>query len=154
MATESETGVRTDAETSPWQSAVIAALVAGVVMGFMIQFVMGIMPVIGALYGAPGIVTGWIAHLFHSVVFGLIYAAVVDRPALAEYATRVGSGVALGAAYGVVVWVVAAAIVMPLWLSALGMNAPAVPNFNPTSLVGHLVFGVLLGAGYALLRSR
>ena len=154
MATETEATVRTDAETSPWRSATIAALFAGVVMGLMIQFVMGIMPVIGALYGAPGIVTGWIAHLFHSVVFGLVYAAVVSRSSLANYATGAGSGAALGALYGVLVWVGAAAIVMPLWLGAVGMDAPPVPNFNPMSLVGHVVFGVLLGATYAVLRSR
>lgn len=123
-------------------------------MGLMLQFVMGIMPVIGALYGAPGLVTGWIAHLFHSVMFGLVYAGVVSRSSLAAYATRTGGGAALGAAYGILIWVVAAAFVMPIWLGVLGMGAPPVPNFNPTSLVGHVVFGVLLGATYAILRGR
>lgn len=154
MATETETSVRTGAETNYWRNAAIAALVAGVAMGLLIQFVMGIMPVIGALYGFDGLVAGWIAHLFHSVVFGLVYAAVVDRPTLAGYATRPGTGAVVGAGYGLVVWLVAAAVVMPLWLSAVGLPSPGVPNFDPQSLVGHLVFGAILGAVLAALANR
>ena len=35
---------------------------------------------------------------------------------------------------------------MPVWL---GM-AEMVPAFDPMSLVGHVVYGVILGAGYPL----
>lgn len=111
---------------------------------------------IPALYGATGLVAGWIAHLFHSVVFGLIFAAAVGSiGSLDAYADRVSTGAGLGIVYGVIVWVVAAAIVMPIWLSAVGFpGAPPLPNFNPTSLVGHVVYGVVLGALFPLLRSR
>jgi uncharacterized membrane protein YagU involved in acid resistance len=154
MATETETPVRTDAETSSWRSATIAALIGGAAMGLMIQFVMGIMPVIGALYGFQSLAAGWVAHLFHSVVFGLLYAAIATRPSLSAYASRLGSGAVVGAAYGVVVWVVAAGFVMPIWLSAIGLPGPGVPNFDPQSLVGHVVFGVILGTAYAVLLNR
>lgn len=154
MAAEAETATRTETGMSRWTSAAIAGLAAGVVMGLMIQFVMGIMPVIGALYGAPGLVTGWIVHLFHSVVFALIYAGIVGQPSLSNYATKATSGAGLGAAYGFAIWIVAAVVVMPLWLSAIGLPSPGVPNINVQSLVGHLVFGVLLGALYPLLTNR
>lgn len=154
MAMETDTRARIETESIHWTSAIWAALLAGVVMGFMLQFVMGMMPMIGALYGAPGLVTGWIAHLFHSVVFGLVYAVIAGRPAVAAYATRTGTGVGLGVAYGIVIWIVGAGIVMPLWMGALGMPAPGVPNLDPMSLVGHVVFGALLGGGYALLVRR
>nr|WP_318247899.1 hypothetical protein [Saliphagus infecundisoli] len=41
---------------------------------------------------------------------------------------------------------------MPVWLSTVGFPmAPPVPNFDPTSLVGHAVYGLVLGIGYAVL---
>jgi hypothetical protein len=164
MPTEADTVARTDAKTrtrrridtkgSAWKSAAIASLFAGIVMGLLLQSAMNIVPLIGEMYGALGLWTGWTAHLFHSVVFGLLYAAIATRPSLSAYASRLGSGAVVGAAYGVVVWVVAAGFVMPIWLSTVLMEPPTVPHFDPTSLVGHVVFGVLLGAGYAILVNR
>ena len=151
MESETETAVRRETGTVDWTTAILAGLGAGVVMGLMIQFVMGIMPVIGALYGAEGLVTGWVAHLVHSVVFALVFAAVVSQPPLAKYADSVGPAAGLGLVYGVILWLVAAAIVMPIWMGAVGLPSPGVPNVNPQSLVGHVVFGVLLGSLYAVL---
>jgi hypothetical protein len=55
--------------------------------------------------------------------------------------------VAAGVGYGVVAWVVLAALVMPVWLGAVGFpNAPPFPNFAVPSLLWHLVYGVVLGA--------
>jgi hypothetical protein len=151
MESETETAVRRETGTVDWTTAVFAGLGAGIVMGLMIQFVMGIMPVIGALYGAEGLVTGWVAHLVHSVVFALVFAAAVSRPPLSKYAESPVSAAGLGLVYGVLLWVVAAAIVMPIWMGAVGLPSPGVPNLNPQSLVGHVVFGVLLGGLYAVL---
>ena len=151
MESETETAVRRETGTADWTTAILAGLGAGVVMGLMIQFVMGIMPVIGALYGAGGLVTGWVAHLVHSVAFALVFAAIVSQPPLAKYADSPGTAAGLGLVYGVVLWAVAAAVFMPLWMGAVGLPSPGVPNVNPQSLVGHVVFGVLLGGLYAVL---
>jgi hypothetical protein len=148
MASETETAVRRETGTVDWTSAVLAGVGGGIAMGLMIQFVMGIMPVIGALYGVPGLAAGWVAHLVHSVVFALVFAAVVSRPPLSEYAESTASAAGLGLAYGVVLWLVAAAVVMPIWMGLVGLPSPGVPNLNPQSLVGHLVYGVLLGGLY------
>lgn len=40
---------------------------------------------------------------------------------------------------------------MPLWLGVLGIDVPF-PNFDLTSLVGHLVYGVVLGAMFAMAK--
>lgn len=154
MVAETETATRLETGTNRWTSAAIAGLAAGIVMGLLIQFVMGIMPVIGALYGFPSLTAGWIAHLFHSVVFALVYAAVVGQPPLSGYAARITSGAGLGAVYGFALWLVAAVVVMPLWLSVVGLPSPGVPNINVQSLVGHLVYGVLLGALYPAFAGR
>ncbi len=42
---------------------------------------------------------------------------------------------------------------MPVWLSAVGSPAnPPLPNFNPMSLVGHVVYGAVVGATFPALR--
>lgn len=150
---EAETTIRRERTVgNRWVGGAIGGFVAGVVFGLMIQFVMGIMPVIGAMYGMPGLASGWIAHLFHSVIFGLIYAGLAAVPSLAAYAREETTGAGLGAAYGVVVWLVAAGFVMPVWMSAVGLEAPPIPNLDAMSLVGHLVYGVVLGAAFAVVR--
>ena len=60
-----------------WGGGVVAGLVAGVGMGLVIQFGAGTMALVGALYGFPTVFAGWVAHLFHSVVFALVFVAVV-----------------------------------------------------------------------------
>lgn len=155
MSTETKTAVRTDTATSPWRSATVASLFAGVAMGLVIHYTMPFtMGLIGDMYGSLGPITGWTAHLFHSLVFGLLYAGVVGTTSLSRYGDEAATGGVLGAAYGVVVWAVAAAYVMPIWLSRVMMQPPAVPNFDVTSLFAHLVFGVLLGVTYAIIRNR
>ncbi len=149
MAVEESTEVALGAGTQRWIAAVIAGLIATVVFGAMAMAMMpDMMGMIGAMYGFGGNeAIGWIAHLFHGAVFGLLYAAIVSIDQLRTYASRVAHGAGLGIVYGVIVWVVAASIVMPIWL---GMPEMA-PDFNTTSLVGHIVYGVILGAAYPLL---
>lgn len=149
MAVEQATEVQIGTERNNWIAAGVAGLVAGIVFGLMAMAMMpDMMGMIGAMYGFEGsLAVGWIAHLFHSVIFGVIFAAIVSLDQLREYAANVAYGGVLGLVYGIVVWVIAASIVMPIWL---GMPEMA-PDFNPMSLVGHAVYGVILGAAYPLL---
>lgn len=157
MAVEEAAESRTGYSDGKWQAGAIGGLLAGVVMGVMLQMMMTpvITRAIPALYGMDGAIVGWIAHLFHSVVFGLIFVAIVSTTPLSKYTDTTVRSAGLGIVYGIVIWVIAAGIVMPLWLSGVGFpNAPPLPNFNPMSLVGHLVYGVILGAVYVPLRNR
>ncbi|UWG48926.1 putative membrane protein [Halanaeroarchaeum sp. HSR-CO] len=141
-----------------WVTGGVSGLFGGVAMGVLLQMMMTpvITTAIPAMYGTNGLVAGWIIHLFNSVVFGLAFAgAVVYLPGLSDYADRVTTSTGLGVAYGVLLWIGAAAIVMPIWLGAVGFpNAPPLPNFNPMSLVGHVVFGAILGALFPALGNR
>nr|WP_193570812.1 hypothetical protein [Halorubellus sp. JP-L1] len=57
-----------------------------------------------------------------------------------------------GAVSAIVVSTGAGVLVIPVWLDAVGFaNAPALPNVSVQSLVGHVVYGVILGAVYAAL---
>lgn len=154
MSTETRTALDVGGESVSWAAGAVAGLVAGVPFGLMIQFGLGVMPAIGALYGAPGVVIGWVAHLGHSVLFGLVYAGLVTLEPLASYAERWTTGWALGAAYGAALWFVFIGFVWPVWLGAVGFPAAAsmsVPFLKLQPLVGHLVYGVVLGIGIPIL---
>jgi hypothetical protein len=126
-----------------WARGAIAGLVGGLAFGVVLQGV-GAMPTIGALYGVQSTVAGWVVHMFHSLVFGLVFAAMFSRAPLAKYAGNFAYSTAVGATYGAVLWLVAAGVVMPLWLGFVGIQAP-LPNLDPISLAGHLAYGVVLG---------
>jgi uncharacterized membrane protein YagU involved in acid resistance len=137
---------------------VIAGLAAGVPFGVMMHVMsaptpdgaeMPMMAMVALVVGSSSVTIGWLYHLFNSVVIGALFAGV-----LGARVHSLGSGLGLGAAWGVVWWVVGALVLMPL---ALGM-----PSFGPLmmepmrpvamgSLVGHLVFGLVLGGVYAAL---
>ncbi len=123
-----------------------AALVAGGVMGGAIQAMSGTVPVIGALYGVPDPLVGWITHEFHSVVFGLVFAGLLTGLPGA-YAGRLAARVAVGVGWGVVLWLVASGIVMPVWLNLVGIPA-TVPSVTRTALATHLLWGATLAVVY------
>ena len=131
----------------------VAALVAGVAMGAVLQAFANTIPVIGSLYGVGNVAVGWVAHLFHSVVFGVLFAAVLRRPFVRDRVNSLVTTVAAAVAVGLGLAVVAAGLVIPLWLNAVGVPAP-LPRVFPAGLVGHLVWGVVLGSVYWTLSRR
>jgi two-component system OmpR family sensor kinase len=124
--------------------AAVAGIVAGAVMGGLLQLFTGEVAVIGSLYGVRSPVVGWVAHLFHSVLFATLAVAALRRLPLSRYTDGLPGAAALGAGYGVALWFVAAGVVMSLWLNAIGIPSP-LPELNPMSLVAHLVWGATLG---------
>jgi hypothetical protein len=108
---------------------------------------------IPALYGQEGALVGVTAHLVHAAIFGVIFAAIVRFANLSRFADRLVPMVAIGLVYGVALWVLAASVVMPVWLDAVGVaGAPAVPTFAIDSLWSHAVYGIVLGAAYPYLK--
>lgn len=154
MASETNTALGTPVEQFAWKGGAFAGLLGGVVMGAMLMMQMGpvIEVAIPAMYGLEGLAAGWVVHLFHSVVLGVVFAAVAS--ALPRFTDSPGKSAVLGLAYGAVLWVALAAVVMPIWLGAVGFpGAPPLPNFNPQSLVGHLAYGLILGVTFPYLRN-
>ncbi|MBX0325997.1 histidine kinase [Halomicroarcula sp. F13] len=138
-----------------WQHGVEAGLIGGLVMGVLFSLLMPpvIENAIPALVGLSGGVAGWVVHMSISAVFSVVFAAALTQPRLAAAAELLGGVVGLGLAYGVILWVVAAGVVMPLWLSAVGFpSPPPLPNLALMGLLTHLVFGLVLGASYHYLR--
>ena len=124
-------------------------LAAGIAMGAFFQGTTGTLPVIGALYGASVSSVGWIAHLFHSAVFATVFT-VARSESSGLFGESVGATVIAGVAYGLFLWFAMAGVVMSLWLNVVGVAAP-LPNLDSASLVGHLLWGGIVGALSATL---
>jgi len=151
MATESSTATETGVDLNEWQAGVIGGLAGGAVMGILMSVMNSavLAAAIPALYGLSGGVAGWIVHLSHGAVLGVGFAALATS--LGDRDTGVTVGLGIG--WGVLAWIGLAALVMPLWLSAVGFPmAPPFPNFAIPSLLWHAVYGGVLGVAYAGLR--
>lgn len=139
-------------------NAAIAGLIAGIVFGIMIQFVLERMVAIGALYtlGQPSLSIGWIAHLVHAALFAIVFALGVKWAGLSEHGESPLTGPFLGAGYGFLLWFVNIGFIWPIWLNAVGFPAQSLPvpyHFQAIQpLIGHLVWGGLLGLFYPVLR--
>ena len=127
-----------------WMQAVIAGLIATAVMtavGIFVAPMMGL-PAMNpaemlAMQMGGALISGWTAHLMIGTILAVLYAGVA--PIIP------GAPAARGALYGVVPFLLAQIIVMPM----MGM-----PRFSGSaamavgSLIGHLVYGAVLGAVY------
>ena len=127
--------------------AIVGGVLGGLGMGVFVHLSTGVLPVIGSLYGLGSPLVGWITHLFHSAVFGLVFAAINAAPRIDRFAAGPLRSGLLGLAWGTVLWFGAAGIVMPVWLSLLGVPT-TVPNLSLNGFVGHALWGTTLGVTY------
>ncbi|MGH7525624.1 MAG: hypothetical protein ACREMX_02865 [Gemmatimonadales bacterium] len=138
----------------------LAGLSAGFIFGIMMQVMTAptpegtkvpMMAMVAQVVGSSSLLVGWLYHLFNSAVIGAIFGWLFG----ARAADRMGNATALGVGYGILWWVLGGLILMPL---ALGMPAFAplrMPPMVPVamgSLMGHILYGVVLGAGFVWLR--
>jgi hypothetical protein len=153
MSTETETAVDAGIELGDWQAGVGGGILGAAVMAIAIS-AMNPPTLVGGipgLYTLSGGIAGWVVHLSHGAILGVVYAAIVEADAVSI--DSVGKYLGAGLGWGIVTWGVLAAIVMPIWLSAVGFpQAPPFPNFAIPSLIWHLIYGVVLGIVYPLLR--
>ena len=119
---------------------------------------------IPAIYGIePAGTVGWAIHLGHGAVLGVIFGAIVTRPRVlgalrqdveTEALTYRGSFVriaATGFVFGLAVWAVLPVLVLPVFVGWVGAGEAAeFPGFAVESMVGHLLFGTILGIVFAL----
>lgn len=137
---------------APWS----AGAVAGGIAGVLFAVVMGpaeFIPMVGALYGLEeSLVGGWIFHLLHSLVFGVVLVALARVVGgLGRLIEDSPLGALLGAGYGIVVWLIFASFVMPAWMGGVTGMSPPVPDWNALSFIGHIVYGATLSGLYPLL---
>jgi len=125
-----------------------AGLAGGAVFGVMMA-VMGMLPMIGMMVGVPSAVVGFLVHLVISALIGASFATILH-----SIIRSTTSGLGYGLVYGGAWWFLGPLTLMPFFMGmGLGVNwnASAASQMLP-SLVGHLVYGVILGSSYAWLR--
>ena len=133
-----------------WTRAVIGGLVATAAMTVLMLMApaMGLPPMnIGAMLGSVmggSLVLGWMAHFVIGTVLAIIYAAF--------FAARLpGPGYLRGALYGLLPWIAAQIVVMPMMGAGL-FGGSFGGAFG--SLMGHLVYGAVLGSIYGATETR
>lgn len=140
----------------------VASVAAGLLMGGVYVSVgEPVFPVIGGLYGVDHGAVGWVTHLFHSVVFGLLFVAGVSALRTREWGgpfanvhlERLPYVMLAGLLWGTVLWLVAAGILMPLWLRTVGIPA-SLPTLPPLGLIAHGFWGATFAIGYRAVGGR
>lgn len=136
----------------------VAGLAAGVVFGMMMQMMaaptpdgrqMPMMAMVAMVVRSQSLVVGWLYHLFNSAVIGALFGWL-----LGGRAHGYASGLGWGALWGVVWWVLGALILMPVFLGMPPFASLRMPPMRPMamgSLMGHLLYGLILGAVFVRL---
>ena len=114
---------------------------------------------IPAIYGlAPAATVGWGVHLIHGLVLGIVFGFLATRDPIigtltadveTGFIAAIGPGLRFavsGVVYGIVVWAVLPVIGLSIWVSVGGVDTLEFPAAALESLLGHLLYGLLLGA--------
>jgi hypothetical protein len=128
----------------------LGGVLGGVVFGMMMGM-LGMLPVIGQMVGVPTAAAGFLVHIVNSALIGAGFGVVFGRTA-----DGIGSGLSTGLLYGGAWWLLGPLTLMPLFMGmGLGANwnIGAAQAMLP-SLMGHLLYGAILGASYHLLGQR
>jgi len=130
------------------RNGILGGLAGGLVFGAMMGM-MGMLPMIGKMVGHPTALVGLFVHLINSVVIGVGFSLT-----LGKCTTNIRGGLGFGMLYGAIWWLLGPLTLMPLFMGmGLGVNwnLVAATKMLP-SLVGHLMYGGILGVVYLLLQ--
>ncbi|MCA1562117.1 MAG: hypothetical protein LC753_04315 [Acidobacteria bacterium] len=136
-------------------ASIVAGVAAGVIFGLMMQVMtvpapdgsrMPVIAMVGQIVGSPTVAMGWLFHLFNSAVIGALFGWLIG-PRVSGH----GSGLGWGAAYGFAWWILGGLILMPVLLGMPPFAPVMMPEMQMVaigSLVGHLIYGLILGGVY------
>ena len=137
---------------------IVAGLIGGIIFGIMMQMMtaptpeggqMPMMAMVAKVVRADSVAVGWLYHLFNSAVIGGIFGWL-----LGTRSHTFGAGLGWGAVYGFAWWIMGGLILMPLLLGMPPFAPLQMAPMRPVamgSLAGHLIYGVVLGGGLAML---
>ncbi|MCI0578542.1 MAG: hypothetical protein L0332_18775 [Chloroflexi bacterium] len=140
---------------------VVAGLLAGLIFGLGMQIMTAptpdggqipMMAMVAMILGSESLAVGWLYHLFNSAVIGAIFGWFPGNR-IHNYTTGLG----WGALYGFAWWILGGLILMPLLLGMPAFAPLMMAEMQPValgSLVGHLVYGLVLGIAYVWLHQR
>jgi uncharacterized membrane protein YagU involved in acid resistance len=123
-----------------------AAMTVFTLMAPLMGFEMNIPRMLAGTMGLP-ILFGWLAHFMIGEILALTYAAVFLKTINAD------SGIKSGALFGLIPWLAAQIMVMPM-MSIINGGGYFSGFFSGSiliasaSLMGHLIYGTIVGAIY------
>lgn len=140
---------KTQKERVPFSAgrAIVGGMLAGIVGGWAFGKWMeqvNFYPLIAGLVGSNSRMVGESLHFLFAVIIGVSFALLFQGEARAY-----GSSMACGVAYGIFWWFVGPLTILPLWsrMPLDWSSSHASELFG--SLIGHIVYGVIVGLIYA-----
>lgn len=124
---------------------IVGGLAGGVVFGLLMAM-MDMIGMVAQLVGSSSAAVGWVVHLGISAFIGASFAIL-----LGSRAKTLVPAALIGMGYGVVWWVLGALLIMP---AQLGMPVFELNTTAWQSLMGHLLFGLVLGTVFSQLVRR
>ena len=153
--TETEARRRRDVRGNAWRAGVAAGLLGGIAMAIIMSFTMVevLEDAIPAIVGLEGGIAGWVVQMALAAVYGVVFAAAMTRiPSLERYLDNASVVASLGAAYGILLWVVMLGFAVPAWLGVVGGAELALPYLTAMGFVVYLAYGFVLGGAFPYLR--
>lgn len=163
MSTESGFGLGGDLN---WLvGSALSGIVSSVAFGVLLWIINPEIVTLGipAIYGLePSRVVGWAFHLIHGAVIGVAFGLIVTRDLIlgtitadveSDGSSALGLATRLtlaGFVFGLLVWSILPMLVLPAWASISGIGGDAFGATPFESLLGHLVYGLLLGALFSI----
>ncbi|WP_448811827.1 hypothetical protein [Agromyces bauzanensis] len=136
--------------TATFWRRVIAGVVGGVAGGIvfgMLMAMMGTLPMIAGMVGSDSPVVGFAVHIMISIMIGLGLTVLFGNLLLTGYVR----GLLVGMVYGAIWWVLGPLVAMPVMF---GMPPFTFDATTLPSLMGHLVYGGILGVVAVAILSR
>ena len=138
-----------------------AGLIAGVLFGVLMEFLPAPVPIGGRIsmivfaaraVHAQSALVGWLAYVVYGLIIGGIFGWLVHDQTLEE-----ARSIVWGCVYGLGWWILAGLVLVPALRGAIPFSPSAVDAIHPVALallMGHVVYGVVLGAGVPLITER
>lgn len=130
------------------KAGIYAGLIGGLVFGLMMGM-MGMLQMVARVVRSDSALVGFLYHMFNSAVIGAFFVPLFGR-----FSSDKARGIAFGLVYGVIWWFLGPLILMPLALGMGTMLTAEGMRMALPSLMGHLVFGGILGILYPVFAKR
>jgi uncharacterized membrane protein YagU involved in acid resistance len=116
----------------------VAGGVAGGVVVGVLMAMMGMLVTIASMVGSNSPIIGFAIHIMMSILIGLGFTVLFGNRLLTSYPR----GLMFGIIYGAMWWVLGPLLVMPMMF---GMAPFTFDSTTLPSLMGHLIYGAILG---------
>ncbi len=98
-------------------------------------------------------IAGWAPDLASGLALGLLFAVIVSNSSVTIDSLMMGTVIGFG--YGLLTWFIPLPVVASIGLELIGVSSvPAVRFLVVDGLIRHVVYGMVLGAVYALFQDK